>query len=358
VARTILDTGLPEFEQNFRSKVFGLIVLDKLLAARRLDFGLVVSSLSAVLGGLGHMAYAAANAYADVFVLRRNQFGCGTWTTVDWDSWKFERGRVDKVQAILNLLELSIDEDEGATAIELLLSMQAPEQVIVSTGSLRLRVEAWIEQHAVLRSAEPTGQHRRPDVDTPFEEPDGIIEQRLAAIWQEALGLDRVGRNDDFFAIGGHSLLAVAIMSKTRDAFGVDFPLERALEATRLSSAAAVIGELLAAAPAAGAATANESAIEVLGVNADPVADGSGASSADGSGASSADGAGASSADGSGASCADGSGASCADGSGASSADGSRASAADGSGASAADGSGTSAVDGREAQAQAQLDAA
>lgn len=247
VGRIILDTGSSEFEQNFRSKVFGLLALDAALGGRTLDFAVVVSSLSAVLGGLGHMAYAAANAMADAIVLSRNQSGRGLWTTVDWDSWKFEQGRVDKVQAILNLLDFSMDENEGTEAIDLLLSMRTPEHVIVSTGSLKARIRLWIERHAELQSAdsERGGQHRRPEVSTPFEEPVGPIETRLAAIWKEALGLDRVGRNDDFFEIGGHSLLAVTILAKTREAFGVDFPIERALEAARLSSAAAVIASLL-----------------------------------------------------------------------------------------------------------------
>jgi acyl transferase domain-containing protein/acyl carrier protein len=250
VGRIVLDTGLVEFQQNFRSKVFGLRVLMRLLENRSLDFGLVVSSLSAVLGGLGHMAYAAANACADTMVLAHNQTGRGArWTAVDWDSWKFEQGRVDKVQAMLNTLDFSLDENEGTAAIDALLAMENPEHVIVSTGSLGARVRLWIDQHAVLRSDEGhgSGQHQRPDISTPFEEPQGPIEIRLAAIWQDALGLDRVGRNDDFFEVGGHSLLAVQILAKTRDAFGIDFPLERAMEAARLSSAAAVIAELLAA---------------------------------------------------------------------------------------------------------------
>ncbi len=194
-ARVLLDTGRLEFEQNLRSKVFGLMVLDRLLADRTLDFGIVVSSLSAVLGGLGHMAYAAANATADAYVLKRNQMGRGLWTSVDWDSWKFEQGRIDQVQAILNMLDYSMDEAEGTRAIDLLFALPQPEQVVISTGNLALRVKLWIAQHAVIRSAEAKGgQHKRPDVETPFAEPQGPIEQRLALIWMEALGLDRVGR--------------------------------------------------------------------------------------------------------------------------------------------------------------------
>jgi acyl transferase domain-containing protein len=270
VGRIILDTTRSEFEQNFRSKVFGLTALERLLGDHDLDFGMVVSSLSAVLGGLGHMAYAAANACADAMILAHNQTGRGsTWMAVDWDSWKFESGRIDAVQAMLNTLDFSLDEREGCEAIDRLLSMQESEYVIVSTGSLAARVRQWIEERAEPQSAGAKNgeRHERPDVETPFEEPQGAIEERLAAIWQDALGLDRVGRNDDFFEIGGHSLLAVQILSKTREAFGVDFPLDRAVEVARLSSAAAVIAELLearAAAPAADATSAQPAPVKLV----------------------------------------------------------------------------------------------
>ncbi|WP_422879998.1 phosphopantetheine-binding protein, partial [Pectobacterium brasiliense] len=39
-----------------------------------------------------------------------------------------------------------------------------------------------------------------------YEAPQGATESTLAALWQELLGLDRVGRHDQFFALGGHSL--------------------------------------------------------------------------------------------------------------------------------------------------------
>uniref|UniRef100_UPI001E3408EC condensation domain-containing protein n=1 Tax=Ralstonia solanacearum TaxID=305 RepID=UPI001E3408EC len=48
---------------------------------------------------------------------------------------------------------------------------------------------------------------------TAYEAPQGEVEQTLAAIWQTLLGVERVGRHDDFFALGGHSLQAVRLMS-------------------------------------------------------------------------------------------------------------------------------------------------
>ncbi|UVK49252.1 amino acid adenylation domain-containing protein (plasmid) [Mesorhizobium sp. AR07] len=51
---------------------------------------------------------------------------------------------------------------------------------------------------------------------TAYEAPQGGIETLLAGIWQELLGLERIGRLDNFFELGGHSLLAVQLMERLR----------------------------------------------------------------------------------------------------------------------------------------------
>ncbi|MDE5458994.1 amino acid adenylation domain-containing protein, partial [Bradyrhizobium sp. CSA112] len=58
-----------------------------------------------------------------------------------------------------------------------------------------------------------------------YEAPQGEIETALATIWAELLGLERVGRHDNFFALGGHSLLAVRLLSRLSQALGVALPL-------------------------------------------------------------------------------------------------------------------------------------
>src|SRR6185312_859665 len=47
-------------------------------------------------------------------------------------------------------------------------------------------------------------------------------ETKLAAIWAEILKLERVGRQDNFFSLGGHSLLAMRVITRVRQAVGVE----------------------------------------------------------------------------------------------------------------------------------------
>jgi len=66
------------------------------------------------------------------------------------------------------------------------------------------------------------------------EPPCGAVEEVLAAIWSEVLGVERVGRGASFFQFGGHSLQAMRVMARVREAFKIDLPLRCFLEAPAL----------------------------------------------------------------------------------------------------------------------------
>jgi hypothetical protein len=71
-----------------------------------------------------------------------------------------------------------------------------------------------------------------------YEAPVGKVEQALAEIWAELLGVERVGRGDDFFMLGGHSLLAVQMISRVRQAMEVELALSAVFEKPVLSALA------------------------------------------------------------------------------------------------------------------------
>jgi acyl carrier protein len=60
---------------------------------------------------------------------------------------------------------------------------------------------------------------------TEYIAPRNSMEEQLASIWAEVLSLPRVGIHDNFFAIGGHSLLITQILSRTSDAFQITLPV-------------------------------------------------------------------------------------------------------------------------------------
>ncbi|RID89665.1 amino acid adenylation domain-containing protein, partial [Gemmobacter lutimaris] len=76
-----------------------------------------------------------------------------------------------------------------------------------------------------------------------FTPPQGETELWLAGIWQDLLGVAQVGREDNFFALGGHSLLTTQAASRIRAERGADLPLRLFFEAPTLADLAAALDE-------------------------------------------------------------------------------------------------------------------
>lgn len=121
------------------------------------------------------------------------------------------------------------------------------------------------------RAALPDPAANRSDLSGTYVEPSTALEWVLAGIWAEVLELDRVGVSDDFFDLGGHSLLVTQAVSRVRDLFRVDLSIRDFLTA---GTVLALAGRLRSAAAEAGmdADRTAELIRQVSGMDADQVA--------------------------------------------------------------------------------------
>ncbi len=87
----------------------------------------------------------------------------------------------------------------------------------------------------------------RPELDSAYVEPRDDLERTLVGYWQELLGVDRVGVEDSFFDLGGHSLIAVRLFAKIRKTFDVDYPISVLFEAPTVARVADLLRETLGA---------------------------------------------------------------------------------------------------------------
>jgi ubiquinone/menaquinone biosynthesis C-methylase UbiE/acyl carrier protein len=75
------------------------------------------------------------------------------------------------------------------------------------------------------RQALPAPDTARPELRESFVAPRSAVEEVIAGMWSELLGIEQIGVHDNFFDLGGHSLLATQVISRIREAFGVELPL-------------------------------------------------------------------------------------------------------------------------------------
>ncbi|MDJ0836974.1 MAG: amino acid adenylation domain-containing protein [Acidobacteriota bacterium] len=225
-------------------KVEGTLILDRIFAETPPDFMLLCSSVTGVYGAFGQVDYCAANAFMDVYA--NNKAAGAGWNTVsvNWDAWLDvgmaaeaaasgwsigSTAKADKKPKQAASF-IGIAPDEGVDAFGRVLR-SGLSQVVVSVRDLQLMQEHM--DHVAQASQEKTEQttttetikHPRPSLDVPYVAPSTEIEKTLAAVWQECLGISEIGIHDNFFDLGGDSLLATQIVSRVRRSLEINLSL-------------------------------------------------------------------------------------------------------------------------------------
>lgn len=138
-------------------------------------------------------------------------------------------------------LTQGIRAEEGGDLFLRALALDKAPMVILSSMDLPSLIQQAGQADDTQKSGGQTFE--RPQLDSEFVEPEGAIETTLAGFWAELLGVDKIGAEDSFFDLGGHSLIAVRLFAQIRKTWNVDFPISVLFEAPTIRKVAGLIAE-------------------------------------------------------------------------------------------------------------------
>jgi aryl carrier-like protein len=110
---------------------------------------------------------------------------------------------------------------EGAEALRRMLARELSAPQIVATARdlhFLIAQASAVDRSAILAAAPAEATHARPSLPTPYLAPRSETERRLAEVWQVTLGIDRIGVLDNFFDLGGDSLLGIQLLARASEA--------------------------------------------------------------------------------------------------------------------------------------------
>ncbi|WP_404791157.1 SDR family NAD(P)-dependent oxidoreductase [Altericista sp. CCNU0014] len=237
--------------RSLAPKVQGTRILETLLRDNNLDFFILCSSLSAFQGSPGMMDYVAENAFLDAFVQERAHQSSIPIQSLNWDRW----AGVGMAQAVearhQNLtgepLTGGLSRSEGMEVFQRVLSAAPMPQLVISTqdsSTLLQRAKgqkSLAEVLAKLRYSRPT--HARPSLGKALVAPRNAVEETLAQIWQQLLGIEQVGIHDNFFELGGDSLFATQLVAQLCKTFQIELPYRQFFNAPTIAELAECIAQ-------------------------------------------------------------------------------------------------------------------
>ncbi len=222
-------------EKNFRSvlapKVKGTWLLDRLTAEDKLDFFVVFSSVNTLMGIPGQGDYTAANSYLDAFSAYRNKKG-KTTLAINWAPWEeagmakdnnsdFKNGifKALKTREAIDLFEKALYSDMtriivgeinkggsmyGKSIEDIDFMIQDEVKSEFSKDTKKVLKKKMAEERSVI----DIGQ-----IDYPQ------VERTITEIWKKVLGFEEIDIEENFFQIGGDSIMINRVYSLINDAF-------------------------------------------------------------------------------------------------------------------------------------------
>jgi acyl transferase domain-containing protein len=245
----LIELRTPEsVEPVLAPKIRGTRILEKLLEHDRPDFLVLCSSIDAILCRAGAVDYSAANLFLDAFAVSKNARRGTRVISIGWDTWKETGMAVNLAVSDRSsltwgqVLEHGIGNEEGIEAVRRALSTSLAQVAIITRDLPNMLASMAVDEEAATREAETT--KTMPD-QAQSVLAEGSSAGAILQIWRELLAIPEIGMDENFFDLGGHSLLGTSMLSRIRRHVGVSVPLRTLFEAPTVRTLAERVDTLV-----------------------------------------------------------------------------------------------------------------
>jgi NAD(P)-dependent dehydrogenase (short-subunit alcohol dehydrogenase family)/acyl carrier protein len=220
----IADITPEQVRQVLAPKVTGSLVLAEIFGEVPLDFMMLFSSTSAILGNVGFVDYVAANVFMDAFAHHKSVETETFTVSINWDGFR-EVGMAVQVGADKPLQENTLTNAEAVFAFQTVLDSGNSSQIVVSTldlGRMLSEIENFHQQviHQLDGRVPATLDSQAPSVDAAEAV---TVDQVVHDFWAECLGFKDFGDHDNFAELGGDSLVGTMLAARIRKHFQIKF---------------------------------------------------------------------------------------------------------------------------------------
>lgn len=207
--RTKMDS-----EVVFAPKIFGTLFLSEILSKNNLDFFVLFSSISSIIGHFGEVGHVAGNLFLNSFA-KHEKVKNNRILSIGWNAWKEVGQAANEAKRNNNLVfHDSVSPEEGFEVLLRAINSNLPEifiSLIGPDGYLNLDKE----------SDEIDSSQNLPLEKNDFSF-ENSIENSLIIIWESFFSRSNLNSESDFFELGGDSLKAITLIKRIQKFYGIE----------------------------------------------------------------------------------------------------------------------------------------
>jgi hypothetical protein len=170
------------------------------------------------------------------------------WSELQWDAWGESLDGYGEMGNALkeNRLRYGLTFAEGTEVLCRTLANWQP-QLVISTQDLDQFIhlsKSFTVTTLLQERQQGQTMHTRPEMETTYVAPGNELERQIAQIWEQLLGIERIGIHDNFFDLGGNSLIGIDLITHLRGALDIkDLPTYVLFEAPSISTMASYLAQ-------------------------------------------------------------------------------------------------------------------